>query len=114
MTSIPAGVRIAAASLVLTLAAMLVPFVLLAQQSSAGQAPLPAEVMKWGFIAAAASVGISAIAGAIAVGMVGAAAMGVVGERPEVAPRALIFVGLAEGIAIYGLIVSVMILGRLR
>jgi len=36
----------------------------------------------------------------------------VVGERPEVAPRALIFVGLAEGIAIYGLIVSVMILGK--
>jgi V/A-type H+-transporting ATPase subunit K len=114
MTSIRAGIKIAAASLVLTLGALLIPFVLLAQQSSANQASLPPEVMKWGFIAAAASVGMSTIAGAIAVGMVGAAAMGVVGERPEVAPRALIFVGLAEGIAIYGLIVSVMILGRLR
>lgn len=67
---------------------------------------------KWGFLTAAASVGISTIAGAIAVGMVGAAAMGTVGERPEIATRALIFVGLAEGIAIYGLVVAVMILGK--
>jgi V/A-type H+-transporting ATPase subunit K len=44
---------------------------------------------------------------------VGAAALGAIGERPEIAGRALIFVGLAEGIAIYGLIVAIMILGRL-
>ncbi len=114
MTSIRTGLKIAAATLAATLVAVLIPFALFAQQSAGNQAALPPEVMKWGFITAAASVGASTIAGAIAVGMVGAAAMGVVGERPEVAPRALIFVGLAEGIAIYGLIVSVMILGRLR
>ena len=34
-------------------------------------------------------------------------------ERPEMAARALIFVGLAEGIAIYGLIIAIMILGRI-
>jgi V/A-type H+-transporting ATPase subunit K len=39
--------------------------------------------------------------------------MGAVSERPEMAGRALIFVGLAEGIAIYGLIVAIMILGKL-
>ena len=50
---------------------------------------------------------------AYAVGHVGAAALGAMGERPEIAGRALIFVGLAEGIAIYGLIISIMILGRL-
>jgi V/A-type H+/Na+-transporting ATPase subunit K len=114
MASIRAGIKIAAASAVLTLAAVLIPFILFAQPSAANQAPVSPEVMKWGFITAAAAVGASTTAGAIAVGMVGAAAMGVVGERPEVAPRALIFVGLAEGIAIYGLIVSVMILGKLR
>jgi V/A-type H+/Na+-transporting ATPase subunit K len=114
MASIRAGIKIAAASVVVMLLAVLVPFVLFAQQTTANQIAVSPEVMKWGFIAAAASVGASTIAGAIAVGMVGAAAMGVVGERPEVAPRALIFVGLAEGIAIYGLIVSVMILGKLR
>lgn len=85
------------------------PSVLFAATGSAAADP---EIVKWGFLTAAASVGISAIAGAVAVAMVGAAAMGAIGERPEVATRALIFVGLAEGIAIYGLIVSVMILGK--
>ena len=112
MFSVRAGIKIAAVSVAVTLAAVLIPFILFAQESAARQAGISPEVMKWSFIAAAASVGASTIAGGIAVGMVGAAAMGVVGERPEVAPRALIFVGLAEGIAIYGLIVSVMILGK--
>ncbi len=111
MDRIRTGVKIGAAALVVTLGALLIPFVLFAQQAAA-RPSASAEVMKWAFITAAASVAASTIAGAIAVGMVGAAAMGVVGERPEVAPRALIFVGLAEGIAIYGLIVSVMILGK--
>ena len=113
MRLIRTGVKIAAASLALTLGAVLIPFLPFAQEAATRPSAVPPEVMKWGFIAAAAAVGASTIAGAIAVGMVGAAAMGVVGERPEVAPRALIFVGLAEGIAIYGLIVSVMILGKL-
>jgi V/A-type H+-transporting ATPase subunit K len=90
---------------------VLYPFVISAQEAVVRQG-LDPEVAKWGFLSAAAAVGISAIAGAIAVGMVGAAAMGAIGERPEIATRALIFVGLAEGIAIYGLIVSVMILGK--
>ena len=39
--------------------------------------------------------------------------MGTIGEKPELAGRALIFVGLAEGIAIYGLIIAIMILGKI-
>jgi V/A-type H+/Na+-transporting ATPase subunit K len=70
-------------------------------------------VMMWGFIAAALATGIGALGAAYAVGHVGAAALGAMGERPEIAGRALIFLGLAEGIAIYGLIISIMILGRL-
>ena len=70
-------------------------------------------VMMWGFIAAAASTGLGALGAAYAVSHVGAAALGAMGERPELTGRALIFVGLAEGIAIYGLIISIMILGRL-
>jgi V/A-type H+-transporting ATPase subunit K len=45
---------------------------------------------------------------------VGGAAMGAVAEKPETAGRALIFVGLAEGIAIYGIIIAVMILGYVK
>ena len=74
---------------------------------------LSPEVVKWGFMAAALAAGLAAVGAAYAVAVVGAAAMGAVAEKPETAGRALIFVGLAEGIAIYGLIIAIMILGRL-
>jgi V/A-type H+-transporting ATPase subunit K len=85
----------------------------------AAEAPPPAAravsdtVLMWGFLAAAASTAIGALGAAYAVSHVGAAALGAMGERPEVAGRALIFVGLAEGVAVYGLIISIMILARL-
>ncbi|MCU0651186.1 MAG: ATP synthase subunit C [Candidatus Omnitrophica bacterium] len=70
------------------------------------------DVTRWAFLAAAISTGLSALAAGIAVAYVGAAAVGAVSEKPEMAGRALIFVGLAEGIAIYGLIIAIMILGK--
>lgn len=84
-----------------------------AAEVPAAAAAVPAQVVMWGFIAAAASTGLGALGAAYAVSHVGAAALAAIGERPEVAGRALIFVGLAEGIAIYGLIISIMILARL-
>ena len=66
-----------------------------------------------GFLAAALAVGLACAGAGYAVAHVGASSVGAMSERPELAGRALIFIGLAEGIAIYGLIVSVMILGRL-
>ena len=71
------------------------------------------EVMKWAFLSAAIVAGLSSIGAAVAVAAVGAAALGAMSEKPEIAGRALIFLGLAEGIAIYGLIVAIMILGRI-
>jgi len=70
------------------------------------------DVVKFAFLSAAIAVGVGAIGGGAAVGYVGAAAMGAIGEKPELAIRALLFVGLAEGIAIYGLIIAIMILGK--
>ena len=67
----------------------------------------------WGYLAAAIAVGAAALGTGLAVAVVGSAAMGAMSEKPELAGRALIFIGLAEGIAIYGLIVAVMILGKL-
>ena len=64
------------------------------------------------YIAVALCVGFSSLAAGWAVSTVGAAAMGAISEKPELAGRALIFVGLAEGIAIYGLIVAIMLLGK--
>lgn len=81
--------------------------------AQAAPAPVAPEVVKWGFVAAALAAGLSAVGAAYAVAVVGGAAMGVMAEKPEAAGRAIVFVGLAEGIAIYGLIVAIMILGRL-
>ena len=64
----------------------------------------------WAMIGAALSAGLAALGAAYAVAVVGSAAVGSMTEKPELMGRLLIFVGLAEGIAIYGLIVAVLIL----
>lgn len=85
----------------------------------AGAENLPAgakmapEVWRWGIAAAALATGLSSLAAAYAVAMLGTTAMGTLAEKPELFGRLLIFVGLAEGIAIYGVIVSVLILNKL-
>jgi len=66
-----------------------------------------------GFLAAALSTGLSAIAAGYAVAVVGSSAIGAISEDPNIVGKTIIFVGLAEGIAIYGLIVSIMILAKL-
>jgi V/A-type H+-transporting ATPase subunit K len=63
-------------------------------------------------IAAAIAVAGSSLGAAIAVAYTGAAALAAVSERPELFGRAMVIVGLAEGIAIYGLIVSIILIGR--
>jgi len=62
------------------------------------------------FIAAALAVGISCIAGGIAVGRIGSAAMGAMSENPDLFGKALPFVGLAEGICLWGFLVALLIL----
>ena len=66
-----------------------------------------------GYIAAALSTGMATIGAGYAVGAVGSSALGAVSEDEKILGKTLIFVGLAEGIAIYGLIISILILGRL-
>lgn len=66
-----------------------------------------------GFIAAALVTGLACVGAAYAVANVGAAAIGLVGEKPEMLGTTLIYLGLAEGIAIYGIIISLMIMQRL-
>jgi V/A-type H+-transporting ATPase subunit K len=71
------------------------------------------DALKWGFVAAAASAGLAALGAGYAVAHVGTAALGALAEKPDLFGRVLVMVGLAEGIAIYGLIVSILILNRL-
>jgi V/A-type H+-transporting ATPase subunit K len=67
----------------------------------------------WLFIGAALATGLSSLGAGFAVGKVGTAAVGALAEKPELFGRLLIFIGLAEGIAVYGLIVSILMLNRL-
>ena len=62
---------------------------------------------------ATTATGLSSLGAGLAVGKLGAAAVGALTEKPELLGRLLILVGLAEGIAIYGLIISILILNRL-
>ena len=57
--------------------------------------------------------GLATIGAGLAVGPVGAAALAVIAEKPEMFGRTLIYLGLAEGIAIYGLVVTILLLGKL-
>ncbi len=62
---------------------------------------------------AAAAVGISCAVSAYALAKIGSAALGAMSEKPEIGGRALIFLGMAEGIAIYGLIIAIMLLTKI-
>jgi len=84
-----------------------------AAQGVAAHVALPPDVWRWALASAAAATGISTAAAAHAVAKLGSAAIGALAEKPDLFGRLLIFVGLAEGIAIYGLIISVLILNRL-
>ncbi|WP_099469791.1 ATP synthase subunit C [Konateibacter massiliensis] len=66
-----------------------------------------------GYIAAALSTSISCIGAGIAVASAASSALGAISEDSSILGKSLIFVALAEGVALYGLIVSIMILGKL-
>ncbi len=82
----------------------------LAADAAAAVAP---DVVRWGFASAAVSASLSAVAAGYAVAQVGSAAVGALTEKPDLMGRVLVVVGLAEGIAIYGLIIAILILNRL-
>jgi len=62
--------------------------------------------------AAAIAVAGGCIGAAIAIAYTGSAALAAMSERPEIFGRAMVVVGLAEGIAIYGLIIAIILVGK--
>ncbi len=81
-----------------------------AAPAAAGAAAVDAN---WVFMGAALATGVASLGAGFAVARVGTAAVGALAEKPELFGRLLIFIGLAEGIAIYGLIVAILMLNRL-
>ena len=97
---------------------MLVTTIILLSGTNAGAAAEAAggaigDNSKFGlaYLSAAISTGLATIGAGIAVAMTGSAALGAISEDQSLLGKSLIIVGLAEGIAIYGLIVSILILG---
>ena len=66
-----------------------------------------------GYLSAALATGLSCLGGGIAVSAAASAALGAISEDSSILGKSLIFVGLAEGVCLYGLIISFMILGKL-
>ena len=87
---------------------MVLGMAVFAQEAAAETENVPASA--WKYLAAGLAVGISCIAGGMAVGRIGAAAMGAMSENPELSGKAIPFVGLAEGICLWGFLVALLIL----
>ena len=89
----------------------------LAQQAPAPPAPAAAGGISVGLglalLGAGLPTGLAALGAGLAVGPVGAAALAVIAEKPEMLGRTLIYLGLAEGIAIYGLVITILLLGKI-
>jgi V/A-type H+/Na+-transporting ATPase subunit K len=80
------------------------------QSAPAVQAPATNNNAGLKYIAAALAVGIACIGGGMAVGKIGAAAMGAMSENADLSGKALPFVGLAEGICLWGFLVGLLII----
>lgn len=104
-----------ACSLIAALATTLLlwPAARAAETAPSAAALMDSAIWSWGLASAALATGLSSLGAGFAVARLGAAAVGALAEKPELFARLLILVGLAEGIAIYGLIVSILILNRL-
>lgn len=89
---------------------MICPFVASAATGDAAAASASADGMA--YIGAAAATGLSCIGGGIAVGNAAPAAIGATSEDPKAFGKAIIFVALGEGIALYGMLISIMIISQ--
>ena len=79
-------------------------------QEAAEAATDDAAIASLRSLAAALAVGLSCIAGGMAVGRIGSAAMGAMSENPDLSGKALPYAGLAEGICLWGFLVALLIL----
>lgn len=98
---------LAGGSVLLALAAMTV-----AARATTTLAASPSSSSGMALLGAAIAVAGSSIGAAIGVAYTGAAAIAAMSERPELFGRTMVIVGLAEGIAIYGLVVAIILIGK--
>lgn len=95
------------------LCAFVFPLTALAAEGGAVASIVGTSAQGMGFLAAALVTGLAAIGAGIAVAAAAPAAIGAVSEDPKSFGKAIIFVVLGEGIAIYGLLISILIINKL-
>lgn len=83
-----------------------------AAQPSATDQPAVSRAVGLG-MAAAAAIAVSVLGAGYAVGRIGSAALGAAAEKPELLTRSLLFVALAEGLAVLGFAVAMMLLQKI-
>jgi V/A-type H+-transporting ATPase subunit K len=104
-------VKLLVCAIILGAVWLLFPVVIYAAEGEPAKAG--ADWMGLAYVGAGLAVGLACIASGFAVARIGSAAIGAVSEKPELMGRTLVFLGLAEGIAIYGLIIAIMILNKM-
>ncbi|MDR1252967.1 MAG: ATP synthase subunit C [Treponema sp.] len=94
---------------VVILVSMLLPLAGVAAFAQEAEAAASPDSV-WKYFAAALAVGVSCIAGGLAVGRIGSAAMGAMSENADLSGKALPYAGLAEGICLWGFLVALLIM----
>ncbi|MCK4527445.1 ATPase [candidate division WOR-3 bacterium] len=104
------GLRVAALILVLLgIIVLVTPFSLFGAEEEVSQV-VGEKATAWAFLAAGFSIAVAVLGAGIALSKIGPAAMAALAEKPEIMGTAILFAGLAEGLAIWGLIVAILIL----
>lgn len=88
----------------------------MAQEIATGEGAAPPEIslgMGLALLAIGLPTAVATVAAGLAVGAVGSSALAAISEKPELFGRTLIYLGLAEGIAIYGVVVTILMLGKI-
>jgi len=110
------GLRImTVCNVALLLGAGVLLFLALSASPSSAATTVVATTPSYGgqaLVGAAIAVGGSSLGAGLAIAYTGSAALAAISERPEMFGRAIVIVGLAEGIAIYGLVVAIILIGK--
>ena len=108
--------RLVTANAIIGLGALIMAGIILAGHTgtalAAGGGSASGHDPQAALLGAAIAVAGSTIGAAIAVAYTGAAALAAISEKPEMFGRAMVIVGLAEGIAIYGVVIAILLMGR--
>lgn len=102
------ALKINLATFIPVIAAALIMVIPHAVMAAAGGAASASDGLR--YVGMAVSTGLACLGAGYAVGAIGSSALGAISEDPKMLGKTLIYIGLGEGIAIYGIIISILIM----